>query len=247
MKTSGLILSLLLFSGTAYSVNDSLVVSVHGDTVFVHHVNAHSLCNTKFIFTVSTINDTVSIVEQDTSRGHFACRCGLSDLFINITGLPAGKYVIRAFRHEQKVYGYPADTIYFMSSTTLRYAGSGVGTVSFQGYQLGCGNAVVSARQRTVLPADEMLLDAYPNPFNSSTVISFSIPPSVAQANVELAIYDVQGRIVKHLLSERLPAGKFRRLWDGSSDGGNTVASGVYFYHLVVGDQLLVRKLSFVK
>ncbi len=247
MKTNGLILCLLFFSRTAYSVNDSLVVSVHGDTVFVHHVNAHSLCNTKFVFAVSTINDTVSIVEQDTSRGHYACRCGLSDLFINITGLPAGNYVIRAFRREQKLYGYPADTLYFTCSTALSYAGSGVGTVSFQGYQLGCGNAVVSARQRTVVPADEMLLDAYPNPFNSSTVISFSIPLSLAFATVELALYDVQGRLVKHLLSERLPAGNFRRVWDGTSDRGNAVASGVYFYHLFVGDQLLVGKLSFVK
>lgn len=247
MKINGLILCLLFFSGTAYSVNDSLVVSVHGDTVFVHHVNAHSLCNTKFIFTVSIISDTVSIVEQDTSRGHFVCRCGLSDLFINITGLPAGNYVIRVFRHEQKVYGYPADTVYFMSSTTLSYAGSGIGAVSFQGYQLGCGNTVVSAKQQTVLPADEMLLDAYPNPFNSSTVISFSIPPSLAFATVELALYDVQGRLVRHFLSERLPAGKFRRVWDGTSDRGNAVASGVYFYHLVVSDRLLVGKLSFVK
>ena len=98
-----------------------------------------------------------------------------------------------------------------------------------------------------MLPTTLVLRKNFPNPFNSSTIISFTIPAALANSNAELSLYDVQGRLVKRLFSQKFPAGNFATRWDGTSNTGSTVATGVYFYHLVVGNQQQVGKMSFVK
>ncbi|MDE3058194.1 MAG: DUF3160 domain-containing protein [Bacteroidota bacterium] len=87
----------------------------------------------------------------------------------------------------------------------------------------------------------------YPNPFNSATVIKFSVPQALAGAHAELLIYNVQGQLVRRLLNTTMPAGNFAVSWNGTDERGITAASGVYFYHLVVGNQRAVGKMSFVK
>jgi hypothetical protein len=96
-------------------------------------------------------------------------------------------------------------------------------------------------------PTTLVLHKNFPNPFNSSTIISFTIPAALANSNAELSLYDIQGRLVKRLFSQKFPAGNFATRWNGTSSNGNTVATGVYFYHLVVGNQQQVGKMSFVK
>ena len=98
-----------------------------------------------------------------------------------------------------------------------------------------------------IVPTTLVLNKNFPNPFNSSTIISFTIPAALANSNAELSLYDVQGRLVKRLLSQKLPAGNFAARWDGTSSTGNTVATGIYFYHLAVGNQQRVGKMNFVK
>ena len=65
----------------------------------------------------------------------------------------------------------------------------------------------------------------YPNPFNPRTTIEFSVP---RQGRAVVRVFDVQGRQVAKLLDEDLPAGVFRVKWNGTGDGGNELASGVY-------------------
>ena len=99
----------------------------------------------------------------------------------------------------------------------------------------------------TVVPTTLILGKNFPNPFNSTTIITFTIPVALANSSADLSLYNIQGRLVKRLLSRRLPAGNFAARWDGTSENGNTVATGVYFYHLIVGNQHRVGKMSFIK
>lgn len=84
----------------------------------------------------------------------------------------------------------------------------------------------------------------YPNPFNSCTVIPFSLP---SPAEVHLAIYDMLGRKVKVLVDGELPAGGHEAAWDGRDKAGREVSSGVYIYRLEgrgraeVGRMVLLR------
>jgi hypothetical protein len=92
--------------------------------------------------------------------------------------------------------------------------------------------------------ADYVLLQNYPNPFNQNSMIEFHLPSS---GLASLEIYDILGRRVRTLVSRNMPAGKCRVFWNGRSDSGNDVASGVYFYRLKVGNFTTTKKLVLLK
>jgi hypothetical protein len=72
----------------------------------------------------------------------------------------------------------------------------------------------------------------WPNPFNPATTVGFDLG-SAGQAR--FTIYDVTGRRVRTLLKRGLPAGKHEIRWDGRSDTGHAVASGLYVVEMVAG------------
>ena len=91
------------------------------------------------------------------------------------------------------------------------------------------------------IPVELALYQNYPNPFNPSTTINYQLPLA---SSVELAIYDLQGRKVRELVSaQRQTAGMQRVEWDGLNDFGVEVTSGIYFYKLVAGGEIHTRKL----
>ncbi len=84
----------------------------------------------------------------------------------------------------------------------------------------------------------------YPNPFNPETTISFFLPLA---STVFLRIYDVNGRLVKKLANEYLPAGDHQLRWDGRDQQGNALASGVYLYQLQTGGFVQSKKMLLIK
>jgi hypothetical protein len=98
-----------------------------------------------------------------------------------------------------------------------------------------------------VIPSTITLGRNFPNPFNSSTIITFSIPPVLASSHVELWVHNVLGQRVKQLLNQEMPSGKYATKWDGTVENGDAAASGVYFYSLRVDSHILTGKMSYVK
>jgi len=90
-----------------------------------------------------------------------------------------------------------------------------------------------------IVPEKYSLSQNYPNPFNPSTVIRYQL--SVV-SNVSLKIYDAMGREVQTLVNERLQAGTYETIFDGSM-----LNSGVYFYRLIAGSFSETRKMLLVK
>lgn len=97
----------------------------------------------------------------------------------------------------------------------------------------------------TGIPDRFSLLPGYPNPFNGSTTIAYTITGQ--QAETALKIYDIRGRLVRTLATGPKKAGRYTALWDGADDDGNVVSSGVYIYRLTVGTKSMARKLIFLK
>ena len=93
--------------------------------------------------------------------------------------------------------------------------------------------------QSTVIPEKIELYQNYPNPFNPSTTIKFSIPVTL---NTTLKIYNILGKEVKTLVSEKLSPGSYEVNWNASE-----ISSGVYFYSLNAGGLVETRKLMLVK
>jgi parallel beta-helix repeat protein len=88
-------------------------------------------------------------------------------------------------------------------------------------------------------PVDFMLADNYPNPFNPSTNISFSVPQ---RSNVKLVVYDVLGKEVATLANSVYETGKYNVQFNGSS-----LASGMYFYTLTTAQGTISKKMLLVK
>lgn len=94
------------------------------------------------------------------------------------------------------------------------------------------------------LPTTYALNQNYPNPFNPSTIISFDIPE---RANVELTVYNVLGQRVVTLVNQEMAPDSYEVVWDGESDGGNKVASGIYFYRLTTENKVMTKKMMMLK
>jgi len=88
------------------------------------------------------------------------------------------------------------------------------------------------------------LFQNFPNPFNPTTTISFVLGE---RARVVLAVYDVEGKLVKTIVDDVIAEGYQERIWDGKDSRENPVSSGVYFYCLTAGDKTLTKKLVFIK
>jgi len=80
-----------------------------------------------------------------------------------------------------------------------------------------------------------------PNPFAGVTSIRYALDRT---ANVEVAIYDLAGRLVARLAAGRREAGAHAFTWDGRTDSGRALAAGTYFARLSAGEMTMVRKLT---
>jgi len=88
----------------------------------------------------------------------------------------------------------------------------------------------------------------YPNPFNPTTRMVFSLAPQAAPQPARLEIVDLQGRLVQVLLDETATAGRqYEAVWDGRDLTGRAVASGVYLARLQVGNWQATRSVTMVK
>jgi len=96
----------------------------------------------------------------------------------------------------------------------------------------------------TLVPRVFALQNAYPNPFNPVTKISFSLPES---QDVKLVIYGIDGRRIATLVNETRGPGLHEVIWTGRDDAGKGVASGMYFYRIDAGPYSDVRKMTLMK
>jgi len=84
----------------------------------------------------------------------------------------------------------------------------------------------------------------YPNPFNGSTHIEYSIAKG---GHVLLQIFNIQGQLVKTVVDEYKFPGNYAFDWNGKNQSGAPVASGSYFYKLTSGDFTQTRRMILVK
>lgn len=95
-------------------------------------------------------------------------------------------------------------------------------------------------------PTEFSLEQNFPNPFNPSTTIRYSL---ARDSHVQIKIFDQLGRQVRLLLDEQRPAGVSQLIWNGTDDQGRRVASGTYFYRMTYGDghQRLMKKMLLLR
>ncbi len=84
----------------------------------------------------------------------------------------------------------------------------------------------------------------FPNPFNPSTAIAFSLEKS---SKVTIDIYNLKGQHIKTLLHQQMNEGSHIVQWNGKDENGKPAGSGIYFYKMKAGDYTSTRKMLLMK
>jgi hypothetical protein len=123
---------------------------------------------------------------------------------------------------------------YIMAGWTDLYGTGGMDIMLVRlGYSTGIEDPL------TPVPENTSLLGNYPNPFNASTTIEFSLEKS---RFVTLTLYDLLGRRIETLVDEDKPAGRHQVTWHAEKS-----SSGIYFYRIEAGDYSETRKMMLLK
>ena len=96
------------------------------------------------------------------------------------------------------------------------------------------------------LPRLPHLGAAYPNPFNPSTQVPFTVPGG-NPVRVRLGVFDVAGQRVRRLVDDQRPPGHHAVTFDGRDDEGRRLASGVYLIHMRAGGVRCVRRVALLR
>lgn len=205
-------ISELLFAQPNYLV-DSIVVKTSNDTVYVWDYNAWEQCAFQLGYTVGIIDSIITISQIDTAKDMTTCY-GYHNFVIPIVGLSEGKYRIDIFR----------DCLYqenrFIRSFRFEYIISSVSHIE-------------------EFPDRFILYDAYPNPFNPSTKISYRIP---TYGIVLLKIYNSLGQDISTLVSKNQEAGEYIAEFNAKG-----LASGFYYYRFQFNNRVETKKILLLK
>lgn len=130
---------------------------------------------------------------------------------------PGKLFIYRQFGDSWQVLASRVDT----ESSTIRADADKLGSFKLVYDGLYAGD--------NTLPVTFALRQNYPNPFNPSTAIEYDLPEA---GKVTLIVYNQLGQVVKTLVQTEQSAGRYRVSWNGRSEDGREVSSGIYFYQL---------------
>ena len=123
---------------------------------------------------------------------------------------------------------WEVDAVYFTSGFKAR-----------EGYTTG-----VEDMGRERIPAAYELYNSYPNPFNPSTTISYTIPVS---NQVKVEIFNIMGQKIRTLVDSHVSAGAHNIIWDARDDAGRNVATGVYLVRMHSSHFVATQKVTLMK
>ncbi|MBD3170286.1 MAG: S8 family serine peptidase [candidate division Zixibacteria bacterium] len=140
---------------------------------------------------------------------------------------PTGQYTYVSYCGDYPNDKY--DSSYFAFVVTTAVDGGGADSWAVYGW----------GDQTPGIPAEYSLSDNYPNPFNSSTAINFSLPN---ESYVKLDVYNLQGQKIETLVDGQLNGGNHTINWDAGK-----YSTGVYFYKLDAGDFSQTKRMTLLK
>ena len=108
---------------------------------------------------------------------------------------------------------------------------------------------IESSVEQEEFASQTVLHQNYPNPFRTSTTISFQFSNEQNQQYEQktIEIYNIKGQKVKELKIGNYELGINQVIWDGKNEQGNEVSSGIYFYKLTKNSQNIMRKMVLIK
>ena len=106
------------------------------------------------------------------------------------------------------------------------------------------GTAVLTPSIQSPLPNAADILRNYPNPFNPSTTVDYTL---ISPGRMELTVYNLAGQQIRSIESGWKSPGQYQAVWDGTSDRGHQKPSGMYILRLKNGKSIFTRKILLTK
>lgn len=254
MKRLFYFIFIVIFYSRTIAGSDSVYVQIVDDTVKIWNVGAFENCCIKVVTSATIINDSIFVLEHDTSTTYCYCMCTF-DFCVSVTGLSVGYYRVFIFRQYTL---FTPDSLYFIDLTSFTYGGGGTGNLKSAAYQSACYYPPVKVDgEQNNIPTNIELDHNYPNPFNPSTIINYSVPPPAErdlvpignrdgqlpiESWVTLKVYDLLGRELETIVNEKQEAG-FKTV----NFNADKLPSGVYLYKLNAGKYSEVKKMLLVR
>ncbi|PJA54790.1 MAG: hypothetical protein CO167_01890, partial [Candidatus Marinimicrobia bacterium CG_4_9_14_3_um_filter_48_9] len=101
-------------------------------------------------------------------------------------------------------------------------------------------SVVVSGKDQNAIPGSFSLERIYPNPFNPSTTVSFTVNEAT---DIAVNLFDVNGRLVSRLTNNRYESGNYNVRWNGLTHDGQPAPSGIYLVQISNNQSSLTRKV----
>lgn len=239
---------------------DSLFLTIEDFVLMSTHISGGSSCAEDFDTTSSNIatfqqNNASQIVSVSTADTLGAIRL-IFNGDITAAIIDTNLLVAYVFDNGQtRVLIYPRspfalDSNFILSGPLISYSGSGqlveAHTATNKAVKV---HAVIDVATDIIengqdnLPEVFALHQNYPNPFNIETTIKFDLPGA---SEVRFEIINILGQVVYNV-SSRYSAGSHTIFWDGSSNSGQTVSSGVYYYRITTADFVSSKKMILLK
>ncbi len=173
------------------SLSDDKIEVIHDDNnIVIYDKNAHLNCNTKIIDEVQIQNNTIRIIQIDTSSTKSFCECNF-DLIHTLHNIPNGKFKIEIFRDELKKYGYTQDKRYLVSTSEVEISdNNGKSGFYYEFRQSSCKNSQKTSTNSN-LQFESIKLEVFPNPVKNELSIKFY---TFTNLNAKFVIYNLIGK-----------------------------------------------------
>jgi len=178
----------------------------------------------------------------------------------NLTAISSGNDIILNWEPPIPVRGIVEYKIYYegleigtttLTTCTIEDIPSGEYTYSVTivydgGYESDIADVTIdhTGSNDLLKPIVTKLTGNYPNPFNPTTTISFSLKES---GHISIDIYNMKGQLVRKLINEEMIIAYHNVVWDGRDDANKSVASGVYFYKMKADSFSHTKKMILLK
>lgn len=244
MRMVKLTMVLMMFAsiGVFGQISGDIYAEVHGDTAIVYHTGTQDHCafRPEMIVTQVAI-DSLHILERDTMGAFADCICYF-DLRTVILGFQTSMaYHVEVYRTYAALEPnfepvYMGETEFFLDPSESHPFGS-ASTAS------ACYDPE-GVNQDHLPQTFTLQLSTYPNPFNPTTTIRYTIPEN---RSVTVTIYDQLGREVNTLVDSPRSRGDHEIQWNGTDASGRQLGSGLYLCQVQAGGFSKTVKLVLMK
>jgi hypothetical protein len=167
---------------------------------------------------------------------------------MNIQNFRDDATAYRLYHNDELLVTTTADDTLYVHSNVQTATNRYYVTAMYGNFESDPSNAVTvnltTGDEITTSPLESYLMPNYPNPFNPSTEISFTLKNA---GKVRISIYNSKGQLIKILIDETLNQGLHSIDWNGKNESGKPCSSGIYFYKMETNNYQNVRKMLLMK